>query len=171
MVQRACGIYRWKRILAISYLTPGGGEMIKDVSLEWKLLMLDCPHKGNAECCWWNRFRNCRRLYERWLWKHSKQRTELLDYGTKRLLKLKVWEYLVQQKRKPLWFHFNIEGIHPHNNWQIRIVVRTGHHCANRLWLFDIPGTIRASFLLQYQRRNRRYGWSGEKSSTMFLTI
>jgi cysteine desulfurase/selenocysteine lyase len=56
---------------------------------------------------------------------------------------------------------FNIEGIHPYDIGTIidklGIAVRTGHHCAQPMTFFDIPGTIRASFL-QYQRRNRRYG-------------
>jgi hypothetical protein len=49
---------------------------------------------------------------------------------------------------------------------KLGIVVRTGHHCANRLWLI-IPGTTMSFiFSLQYQRRNWCYGWSGKKSNT-----
>jgi cysteine desulfurase/selenocysteine lyase len=89
----------------------------------------------------------------------QKQELELLDYGTKRLLEIE--KYLVQQRETSV-ISFNIEGIHPYDIGTIidklGIAVRTGHHCAQPIMTFRYSRNNKLFFLLQYQRRNRRYG-------------
>jgi selenocysteine lyase/cysteine desulfurase len=67
---------------------------------------------------------------------------------------------LVQQRETSV-ISFNIEGIHPYDIGTIidklGIAVRTGHHCATD-YDFSIFQEQYEPFLLQYQRRNRRYG-------------
>ena len=135
----------------------GGGEMIKEVTFE-KTTYADLPHKFEAgtpniaggivlgaAIDYLNSvgFDNI-----------QKQELELLEYGTKRLLKidgLKIFgPGVTELNKKTSVISFNIEGIHPYDIGTIvdkmGIAVRTGHHCAQPIMdYFSIPGTIRAS--------------------------
>jgi len=77
--------------------------------------------------------------------------TELLDYGTKKLLEIEGLKIYGTSNKKAAVISFNIEGIHPYDIGSIidklGIAVRTGHHCTQPIMAFyNIPGTIRASF-------------------------
>jgi len=77
--------------------------------------------------------------------------TELLEYGTKRLLEIDGLKIYGTSSNKTSVISFNLEGIHPYDVGTIvdklGIAVRTGHHCAQPIMdFYKIPGTIRASF-------------------------
>lgn len=77
--------------------------------------------------------------------------SELLEYGTKRLLEIEGLKIFGTAKEKTSVISFNVEGIHPYDIGTIidkkGIAVRTGHHCAQPIMdFYQIPGTIRASF-------------------------
>ena len=132
----------------------GGGEMIKEVSFE-KSTYAELPHKFEAgtpnivggiafgvAIDYLNSigFDNIA-AYEK----------ELLDYGTKELLKIDGLKIYGNSKHNTSVISFNIEGIHPYDIGSIidklGIAVRTGHHCAQPIMdYYKIPGTVRASF-------------------------
>ncbi|MBF2707175.1 aminotransferase class V-fold PLP-dependent enzyme [Flavobacterium soyangense] len=132
----------------------GGGEMIKEVTFE-KTTYADLPHKFEAgtpnisggivlgtAVDYLNSvgFDNI-----------QQQESELLEYGTKRLLEIEGLKIFGTAKEKASVISFNIQGIHPYDIGAIidklGIAVRTGHHCAQPVMnIFCIPGTIRASF-------------------------
>jgi len=132
----------------------GGGEMIAEVTFE-KTTYAELPHKFEAgtpnisggiafgvALDYMNQigFENIA-AYE----------TELLDYGTKKLLEIEGLKIYGTSNKKAAVISFNIEGIHPYDIGSIidklGIAVRTGHHCTQPIMAFyNIPGTIRASF-------------------------
>lgn len=76
---------------------------------------------------------------------------ELLDYATTELLKMDGIRIIGTAKHKAAVVSFLIDNIHPYDAGTIidrfGVAVRTGHHCAQPLMdIFEIPGTIRASF-------------------------
>ncbi|HEY0090887.1 MAG TPA: cysteine desulfurase [Flavobacterium sp.] len=132
----------------------GGGEMIKEVTFE-KSTYADLPHKFEAgtpniadgiamgaAIDYLNNigFDNI-----------ADYETELLKYGTEKLLEidgLKIWG--TSLNKAPV-ISFNLADIHPYDVGTIvdklGIAVRTGHHCAQPIMSFcKIVGTIRASF-------------------------
>ncbi len=132
----------------------GGGEMIKDVTFE-KTTYAELPHKFEAgtpniaggivlgtAIDYLNKigFENI-----------QQQESELLAYGTKRLLEIEGLKIYGTSDQKTAVISFNIEGIHPYDIGSIidklGIAVRTGHHCTQPIMnYYNIPGTIRASF-------------------------
>jgi selenocysteine lyase/cysteine desulfurase len=79
------------------------------------------------------------------------------------LLEIEGLKIFGTAKEKTSVISFNIEGIHPYDIGTIidklGIAVRTGHHCAQPIMTFSIfQEQYELLFLLQYQRRNRRYG-------------
>jgi cysteine desulfurase/selenocysteine lyase len=132
----------------------GGGEMIATVSFE-KTTYAELPHKFEAgtpniaggivlgvAVDYMNSIGfDCIAAYE----------SELLEYGTKRLLEIEGLKIFGTAKEKTSVISFNVEGIHPYDIGTIidkkGIAVRTGHHCAQPIMdFYQIPGTIRASF-------------------------
>ncbi|WP_432222677.1 aminotransferase class V-fold PLP-dependent enzyme [Flavobacterium sp. TMP13] len=132
----------------------GGGEMIKEVTFE-KTTYAELPHKFEAgtpniaggivlgtAIDYLNKigFENI-----------QQQESELLAYGTKRLLEIEGLKIYGTSDQKTAVISFNIEGIHPYDIGSIidklGIAVRTGHHCTQPIMnYYNIPGTIRASF-------------------------
>jgi len=132
----------------------GGGEMISEVTFE-KTTYAELPHKFEAgtpnisggiafgvALDYMNKigFDNIV-AYE----------TELLNYGTKKLLEIEGVKIYGTSKNKASVISFNIDGIHPYDIGTIidklGIAVRTGHHCTQPIMdFYKIPGTIRASF-------------------------
>jgi cysteine desulfurase/selenocysteine lyase len=132
----------------------GGGEMIKKVTFE-KTTYADLPHKFEAgtpniagviafgiaidymNCLGFDNIA----AYE----------DELLQYATKKLLKIEDLKIYGTSTRKTAVISFNIGKIHPFDIGTIidklGIEVRTGHHCAQPIMdFYKIPGTVRASF-------------------------
>ena len=76
--------------------------------------------------------------------------SELLAYGTERLLGLPGLRLIGTAKEKAAVLSFEMEGIHPHDVGTILdqqgIAVRAGHHCAQPVMeRFGVPATTRAS--------------------------
>jgi cysteine desulfurase/selenocysteine lyase len=76
--------------------------------------------------------------------------SELLDYLTLELLKIKGIKIFGMSDHKTCVISFMIENIHPYDAGTIYdklgIAVRTGHHCAQPLMdHYGLPGTVRAS--------------------------
>lgn len=133
----------------------GGGEMIKEVTFE-ETTYAELPHKFEAgtpniaggialgyAIDYLNQvgFDNIA-AYEQ----------ELLDYATEQLLQISGLKIYGNTKNKASVVSFNIDGIHPYDIGAIvdkmGVAVRTGHHCAQPIMKhFNIPGTVRASFM------------------------
>ena len=133
----------------------GGGEMIKEVTFE-ETTYAELPHKFEAgtpniaggivlgyAIDYLNQvgFDNIA-AYEQ----------ELLDYATEQLLQIPGLKIYGTSKHKASVVSFNIEGIHPYDIGTIvdkmGVAVRTGHHCTQPIMrYFNIPGTVRASFM------------------------
>ncbi|MCZ2129585.1 MAG: cysteine desulfurase [Bacteroidia bacterium] len=76
----------------------------------------------------------------------------LLSYAQNRLLQIKGLEIIGNAAQKASIISFNIKGVHPYDLGVLLdkqgIAVRTGHHCTQPLMdLYQIPGTVRASFV------------------------
>ena len=79
--------------------------------------------------------------------------TEVLAYGTRRLLEIPGLRLIGTAREKEGILSFVLEGIHPHDIGTILdregIAIRTGHHCAQPLMQrFGVPATARASLAL-----------------------
>lgn len=132
----------------------GGGEMIAEVTFE-KTTYADLPHKfeaGTPNICGGIAF-GAALDYMNSIGFESIARYEheLLEYATKKLLKIDGLKIYGTAKNKTSVISFNIEGIHPYDIGTILdklgIAVRTGHHCAQPIMdFYKIPGTVRASF-------------------------
>ena len=75
----------------------------------------------------------------------------LLEYATKKLLKIDGLQIVGTAPHKSSIISFNINKLHPFDIGtlidQMGIAVRTGHHCSMPIMEhFGIPGTLRASF-------------------------
>ncbi len=133
----------------------GGGEMIKEVSFE-ETTYAELPHKFEAgtpniaggivlgyAVDYLNQVGfDAIEAYEK----------ELLAYATEQLLQIPGLKIYGNSEHKASVVSFNIEGIHPYDIGTIvdkmGVAVRTGHHCAQPIMKhFNIPGTIRASFM------------------------
>jgi cysteine desulfurase/selenocysteine lyase len=76
---------------------------------------------------------------------------ELLEYATQQLSEIEGIRFIGQAEQKASLVSFLIGDIHPYDLGtildQLGIAVRTGHHCTQPLMdLYEIPGTVRASF-------------------------
>jgi cysteine desulfurase/selenocysteine lyase len=81
---------------------------------------------------------------------HSREE-ELLTYATEKILQIEGVKIIGEAENKAGVLSFVVEGLHPFDVGtlldQLGIAVRTGHHCTQPLMdVFEIPGTIRASF-------------------------
>ena len=82
----------------------------------------------------------------------QKQENELLTYANQELGKIEELIFIGTADEKVSVISFNIEGCHPYDIGTIvdklGVAVRTGHHCTQPIMqFFNIPGTIRASFM------------------------
>lgn len=80
---------------------------------------------------------------------------ELVDYGLKRLKEFPEVEIYAEHAERSgaISFNLKMDGVHSSDVGMILdkkgIAVRTGHHCAQPIMqFFDIPGTVRASFAI-----------------------
>ncbi|MFK7832439.1 MAG: aminotransferase class V-fold PLP-dependent enzyme [Winogradskyella sp.] len=133
----------------------GGGEMIAEVSFE-KTTYADLPHKfeaGTPNICGGIAFGAALDYMNGIGFENiAKYENELLDYGTKELLKIEGLKIYGTAKEKTSVISFNVRAIHPYDIGTILdkmgVAVRTGHHCAQPIMdFYQIPGTIRASFM------------------------
>lgn len=133
----------------------GGGEMIKEVTFE-ETTYACLPHKfeaGTPNIAGGIVFGVAvDYLNEIGFEFIQQQEHELLTYATSELLKIDGLTIVGTAKEKTSVISFNIEGCHPYDVGTIvdklGVAVRTGHHCTQPIMQFyNIPGTIRASFM------------------------
>ncbi|WP_426432029.1 aminotransferase class V-fold PLP-dependent enzyme [Winogradskyella sp. HB-48] len=133
----------------------GGGEMIAEVSFE-KTTYADLPHKfeaGTPNVCGGIAFGAALDYMNSIGFDAIAQyEHELLVYATKQLQNIEGLTIYGTSKHKTSVISFNVGNIHPYDIGTILdkmgIAVRTGHHCAQPIMdFYNIPGTIRASFM------------------------
>ena len=133
----------------------GGGEMIKEVSFE-KTTYAGLPHKfeaGTPNIAGGIVFGTAiDYLNSIGFDAIQHQEKKLLNYATSELLKIEGLTIVGTADEKTSVISFNIEGCHPYDIGTIvdklGVAVRTGHHCTQPIMqFFNIPGTIRASFM------------------------
>ena len=83
--------------------------------------------------------------------------TDLLDYGTRRLLEVPGVRLIGTAREKAGVLSFVLEGVHPHDIGTVLdydgIAVRTGHHCAQPVMdRYGVPATARASLAVYNTR-------------------
>jgi len=131
----------------------GGGEMIETVTFK-KTTYAGLPHKfeaGTPNICGGIAFGVAVDYMNSIGFDAiNKYEQELLEYGTKELLKINELKIYGTSKKTSV-ISFNVGSIHPYDIGSILdklgIAVRTGHHCAQPIMdFYKIPGTIRASF-------------------------
>lgn len=147
-------LYGKKHLLESMPVFQGGGEMIKEVTLE-KTTYNDLPYKyeaGTPNIADAIAFKAAldftRQLGKEKIRQHE---NELLQYATEQLKNIKRVNIIGEAKEKISVLSFSINDMHPQDIGILLdnrgIAVRTGHHCAQPLMqCFGIPGTIRASF-------------------------
>ena len=133
----------------------GGGDMIKDVSFKGTTYN-SLPHKFEAgtpnivggialgAAIDYMNDLGFELIMER--------ENELRDYALQKLGEIEGIRFIGEAKERTSVISFLIEGTHPFDVGtildQLGIAVRTGHHCTQPLMeRFDIPGTVRASFV------------------------
>lgn len=132
----------------------GGGEMIKTVTFE-KTTYNELPFKFEAGTphiegviCIGAAIDY---INEIGLEKIERYEHDLLEYATEKLSEIEGIKFIGTADNKASVISFNLENIHPYDVGvildQLGIAVRTGHHCTQPLMdIFEIPGTVRASF-------------------------
>jgi cysteine desulfurase/selenocysteine lyase len=133
----------------------GGGEMIKEVTFE-ETTYACLPHKfeaGTPNIAGGIVFGVAIDYLNNIGYDYiQQQEKELLAYATSQLLKIEGLTIVGTAKEKTSVISFNIDGCHPYDVGTIvdklGVAVRTGHHCTQPIMQFyNIPGTIRASFM------------------------
>lgn len=134
----------------------GGGEMIKNVSIE-NTTYNDIPYKfeaGTPNIGDIIAFKEAITFINKWgyhkIQQHEQTLLQRVMVGTSSIDRLKP---IGTADQKVSVFSFLVEDIHPYDLGQLLdakgIAVRTGHHCTQPLMdFFKIEGTIRASFAL-----------------------
>lgn len=134
----------------------GGGEMIKTVSFA-KTTYAELPHKFEAGTPDISGVVGLGAAidYINTIGKPTiaAYEHELLEYGTQQLLEIPGMRIIGTATEKASVISFLLEGTHPFDVGtlldQMGVAVRTGHHCTQPLMdLFEIPGTVRASFAM-----------------------
>jgi cysteine desulfurase/selenocysteine lyase len=149
-------LYGKKHLLQAMPPFQGGGEMIKEVTLE-KTTYADLPYKFEAgtpniadTVALKAAIDFVKAIGKDKVRKHEK---ELLAYATEQLEKIPGLRVIGKAVNKVSVLSFVVEKAHPQDIGILLdnrgIAVRTGHHCAQPLMTcFGIPGTIRASFAM-----------------------
>ena len=153
-------LYGKKHLLEAMPVFQGGGEMIKEVTLE-KTTYADLPYKfeagtpniGDAVVL----KAALDFVSEIGKEKIRNHENELLAYATEQLLQIPGVKIIGTAANKVSVVSFVIDKVHPQDIGILLdnrgIAVRTGHHCAQPLMhCFGIPGTIRASFAMYNTR-------------------
>lgn len=132
----------------------GGGEMIKEVSLQ-KSTWADLPHKFEAGTPHIEGVIALKPALDYinaiGLEAIAHYEDELLAYGTEKLLAIDGLHIVGTAAKKASVISFVVDGTHPYDVGMILdklgIAVRTGHHCTQPIMQrYNIPGTVRASF-------------------------
>jgi cysteine desulfurase/selenocysteine lyase len=133
----------------------GGGDMIRSVSFE-KTTYNDVPYKFEAGTpnvadviALGAAIDYLSKLDHAAIERYEK---DLLEYATQQLLEIKELKIIGTAKEKAGVISFVLEGINAMDAGMyldtLGIAVRTGQHCTEPVMdFFNIPGTIRASFL------------------------
>lgn len=158
----------------------GGGEMIATVTFE-KTTYADLPHKfeaGTPNICGGIAFGTAIDYMNSIGFNEiEKYEHELLVYATEKLQQIENIEIYGPKDLtiKASVISFNIKGIHPYDIGTIidklGIAVRTGHHCAQPIMdFYNIPGTIRASFMFYNTKEEIDIFVEAVKKAQMMLT-
>ncbi|HEY1201264.1 MAG TPA: cysteine desulfurase [Niastella sp.] len=149
-------LYGKKQLLEAMPPFQGGGEMIKEVTLE-KTTYADLPYKFEAgtpnigdAVVLKAALDYVSRIGKEKIRDHE---NELLAYATEQLVQLPGLRVIGNAANKVSVVSFVIDKVHPQDIGILLdnrgIAVRTGHHCAQPLMAcYGIPGTIRASFAM-----------------------
>ena len=148
-------LYGKKNLLEAMPVFQGGGEMIKEVTFK-KTTYNDLPYKfeaGTPNIADTVAFKSAldfvKQVGKEKIRKHE---NELLVYATEQLEQIPGLTIIGRAREKASVISFIIDKIHPQDIGILLdnrgIAVRTGHHCAETLMqCYNIPGTVRASFL------------------------
>ncbi|NRD18742.1 cysteine desulfurase [Winogradskyella eckloniae] len=156
----------------------GGGEMIAEVSFE-KTTYAALPHKfeaGTPNICGGIAFGAAIDYMNAIGFDNIAQyEHELLEYGTEQLQKIDGLKIYGTAKEKTSVISFNVGNIHPYDIGTILdkmgIAVRTGHHCAQPIMdFYNIPGTVRASFMFYNTKEEIDSFISALKKAIMMLS-
>jgi len=156
----------------------GGGEMIAEVTFE-KTTYADLPHKfeaGTPNVCGSIAFGAALDYMNAIGFDAiSTYENELLEYATKKLEQIEGLKIYGTASNKTSVISFNVGHIHPYDIGTILdkmgIAVRTGHHCAQPIMdFYDIPGTIRASFMFYNTKEEIDTFISALKKAVMMLS-
>lgn len=156
----------------------GGGEMIAEVSFE-KTTYADLPHKfeaGTPNICGGIAFGAAIDYMNNIGFDTIAQyENELLEYATAQLQQIEGVKIYGTSKNKTSVISFNVGNIHPYDVGTILdkmgIAVRTGHHCAQPIMNFyNIPGTVRASFMFYNTKEEIDTFISALKKAIMMLS-
>ena len=156
----------------------GGGEMIAEVSFE-KTTYADLPHKfeaGTPNVCGGIAFGAAIDYMNGIGFDTIAQyENELLEYATEQLLKIEGVKIYGTSANKTSVISFNVGNIHPYDIGtlldKMGIAVRTGHHCAQPIMdFYNIPGTIRASFMFYNTKEEIDILIASLKKSIMMLS-
>jgi cysteine desulfurase/selenocysteine lyase len=149
-------LYGKKQLLEAMPPFQGGGEMIKEVTLE-KTTYADLPYKFEAGTPNIGDAVVLKAALD-YVSKIGKEKirdheNELLAYATEQLVQLPGLRIIGNAASKVSVVSFVIDKVHPQDIGILLdnrgIAVRTGHHCAQPLMhCYGIPGTIRASFAM-----------------------
>ena len=149
-------LYGKKHLLEAMPVFQGGGEMIKEVTIE-KTTYNELPYKYEA---------GTPNIADAVVLKAAldfvteigkekirNHEVELLDYATEQLVQIPGLRIIGSAAPKVSVASFVIDKIHPQDLGILLdnrgIAVRTGHHCAQPLMqCYGIPGTVRASFAM-----------------------
>jgi cysteine desulfurase/selenocysteine lyase len=149
-------LYGKKQLLEAMPPFQGGGEMIKEVTLE-KTTYADLPYKFEAgtpnigdAVVLKAALEYVSRIGKEKIRNHE---NELQTYATEQLVQLPGVRIIGNAANKVSVVSFVIDKVHPQDIGILLdnrgIAVRTGHHCAQPLMTcYGIPGTIRASFAM-----------------------
>ncbi|MCS3795969.1 SufS family cysteine desulfurase [Niastella sp. OAS944] len=149
-------LYGKKQLLEAMPPFQGGGEMIKEVTLE-KTTYADLPYKFEAgtpnigdAVVLKAALDYVSKIGKAKIRNHE---NELLAYATEQLVQLPGLRVIGNAANKVSVVSFVIDKVHPQDIGILLdnrgIAVRTGHHCAQPLMAcYGIPGTIRASFAM-----------------------
>jgi cysteine desulfurase / selenocysteine lyase len=149
-------LYGKKQLLEAMPPFQGGGEMIKEVTLE-KTTYADLPYKFEAgtpnigdAAVLKTALEFVTTIGKEKIRRHE---NELLAYATAQLVQLPGLRIIGTAANKVSVVSFVIDKVHPQDIGILLdnrgIAVRTGHHCAQPLMqCYGIPGTIRASFAM-----------------------
>jgi cysteine desulfurase/selenocysteine lyase len=147
-------LYGKKELLNRMPPYQGGGDMIAKVTFE-KTTYNELPHKFEAGTpniaggiCLGTAFEFLNSLDMGLIEAHEQ---ELLNYAELALKEIEGLRIIGTAAQKTSVVSFVVDGIHPFDIGTLLdkqgIAVRTGHHCTQPLMdIFEIPGTVRASF-------------------------